>query len=121
MEALQRQLPAANPQDLANTAWALGVLAYSPPPSWAAAFYAESSRQLPHLAPQHFANLLWGFSQLSWLINPLPGKAWVDAFLLQSYPRLRACRPQELATLLYALAVLGERCRCRRPPCCAHA
>ncbi|KAL6748923.1 hypothetical protein V8C86DRAFT_1087017 [Haematococcus lacustris] len=80
MEALGFSAPAADPQALANTLWALAKMRLRPDPHWLQLCLAGVSGQVQQLEAQHLTNILYACARLD-LVPPLQ---WLTALLDQS-------------------------------------
>ena len=100
-EALPK-LPYFNPQNLANTIWALATLDHYDK-TFTSALIREALPKLPYFNPQNLANTIWALAKLGH-----HDTAFTSALIQEVRPRLPDFTPQGLANTIWALATLGH-------------
>lgn len=119
LSAAAAALPAAAPQAVSLSLWAVASLQYRPGAEWLSAAEGRATELLQlqqqrravggssdgssSFAPQGLHQLLWAMARLRWV----PGSAFMDAFWRASGQSLRYMTPHGTSGLLWAAATLG--------------
>jgi hypothetical protein len=64
---------------LASSAYALAVLKFRPPRTWAQTLLSQSQQQMPAFGAQELSNLVWALA----VLGLRPGAAWFRDFEVQ--------------------------------------
>ncbi|KAG1679152.1 hypothetical protein FOA52_000507 [Chlamydomonas sp. UWO 241] len=102
LQVAMPQLASFNPQELANTVFALATLGHNDAAFMDALLVAAESK-LSSFNSQGLANTLWAVSKLG-----VDDAAFVGALLVVTESKLRSFNSQELANTVWSLATLGH-------------
>jgi hypothetical protein len=102
LAATQQLVPTLNPQDLANTFWALALLQCVPPAAWLQQALPAVAKGLASSTAQGCANLVWAMGRLELV---LPG-ATAAAVLQQTLKQLPFFNTGELVMVLWGVGRL---------------